>query len=73
MQSAQGKTYLRVGGDVFPVYGDELRGWSPRAADFGSHQAAAPRFVYGSLDELYFVLVNLCTSREYVSDRSTGT
>ena len=64
MQSAQGKTYLRVGGDVFPVYGDELRGWSPRAADFGNHQPTAPRFVYGSLDELYFVLVNLCTARE---------
>jgi len=71
MQSAQGKTYLRVGGDVFPVYGDELRGWSPRAADFGNHQAP-PRFVYGSLDELYFVLVNLCTSRDYVSARGSG-
>ena len=63
MQSAQGKTYLRVGGDVFPVYGDELRGWSPRAADFGTHHQAPPRFVYTSLDELYFVLVNLCTAR----------
>lgn len=64
MQSAQGRTYLRVGGDVFPVYGDELRGWSPRADDFGTQKKAPPRFVYGSLDELYFVLVNLCTARE---------
>jgi hypothetical protein len=71
MQSQQGKTYLRVGGDVFPVYGDELRGWSPRAADFGSPQAP-PRFVYTSLDELYFVLVNLCTSRDFVSPRDRG-
>jgi hypothetical protein len=71
MQSQQGKTYLRVGGDVFPVYGDELRGWSPRAADFGSPQAP-PRFVYTSLDELYFVLVNLCTSRDAVSARGLG-
>ena len=63
MQSAQGRTYLRVGGDVFPVYGDELRGWSPRADDFATQKAQA-RFVYGSLDELYFVLVNLCTARE---------
>jgi hypothetical protein len=62
MQGAQGQTYLRVGGDVFPVYGDELRGWSPRAADFGGH-GASPTFVYTSLDELYFVLVNLCVAR----------
>ena len=74
MQSAQGRTYLRVGGDVFPVYGDELRGWSPRAADFGSHQAP-PRFVYTSLDELFFALVNLVTAprdaatRDFVSGR----
>ena len=68
-QSAQGRTYLRVGGDVFPVYGDELRGWSPRAADFGSHQAP-PRYVYTSLDELFFALVNLVTApRDEVSGR----
>ena len=69
MQGAQGRTYLRVGGEVFPVYGDELRGWSPRAADFGSHQAP-PRFVYTSLDELFFALVNLVTApRDCVSGR----
>ena len=28
--------------------------------------------VYGSLDELYFVLVNLCTSRDFVSSRDSG-
>ena len=71
MQSAQSRTYLRVGGDVFPVYGDELRGWSPRAADFGTHQAPS-RFVYTSLDELYFVLVNLITpTRDGVSGRGS--
>ena len=73
-QSVQGRTYLRVGGEVFAVYGDELRGWSPRAADFGSHQAP-PRFVYTSLDELFFALVNLVTAprdaatRDFVSGR----
>ena len=73
-QSAQGRTYLRVGGEVFPVYGDELRGWSPRAADFGGHQVP-PRFVYTSLDELFFALVNLVTAprdaatRDFVSGR----
>jgi hypothetical protein len=52
-------TYLRIGGDVFPVYGDELRGWSPRADDFRGVTARSP-YVYTSLDELFFALVNLC-------------
>jgi hypothetical protein len=55
-----GRTYLRVGGNVFPVYGDELRGWSPRADDFGGVDTSSP-FVYTSLEELFFALVNLCT------------
>ena len=54
------RTYLRIGAAVYPVYGDDLRGWSLRAADFGSFLAASP-FVYGSLDELFFALVNLST------------
>jgi hypothetical protein len=53
------RTYLRVGGDVFPVYGDDVRGWSPRAADFRGLATCAP-FVYASVDELFFALVNLC-------------
>jgi len=52
-------TYLRIGGDVFPVYGDKLRGWSPRADDFRGLTACSP-YVYASLDELFFALVNLC-------------
>ncbi len=58
-----GQTFLRVGGEVFPVYGDELRGWSPRADDFTGEflaAAAAAPWVYGSIDELFFALVNLC-------------
>ena len=55
----EGRTYLRVGGDVFPVYGDELRGWSPRADDFHDVDASSP-YVYASLEELFFALVNLC-------------
>jgi hypothetical protein len=54
------KTYLRVGGEVFPVYGDELRGWSPRADDFVDMVTVSP-YVYTSLEELFFALVNLCT------------
>ena len=51
-------TYLRIGGDVLPVYGDALRGWSPRADDFRGLTACSP-YVYASLDELFFALVNL--------------
>jgi hypothetical protein len=54
-----GRTYLRVRGEVFPVYGDALRGWSPRAEDFRGLTARSP-YVYASLDELFFALVNLC-------------
>jgi hypothetical protein len=60
MTPAAGKrTYLRVGWQVFAVYGDELRGWSPRADDFRELNRCSP-YVYGSLDELFFALVNLC-------------
>ena len=53
-------TYLRVGRGVYPVYGDALRGWSPRADDLhGPDAEAAQAFRYGSLDELFFALVNL--------------
>ena len=55
------RTYLRVGGQVFPVYGDELRGWSPRADDFRDTALHSP-YVYESLEELFFALVNLCTT-----------
>ena len=54
-------TYLRVGAGVYPVYGDELRGWSPRADDFQGLGSSSP-YVYQSLDELFFALVNLCVS-----------
>src|SRR5207244_12103036 len=53
------RTYLRIGGDVFPIYGDALRGWSPRPDDFRGLTACSPH-VYVSLAELFFVLVNLC-------------
>jgi hypothetical protein len=56
---ATGRTYLRVGGQVFPVFGDEVRGWSVRADDFHGLTVTSP-YVYRSLDELFFALVNLC-------------
>lgn len=53
-------TYLRIGASVYPVYGDDLRGWSLRADDFGAALAASP-YSYGSVGELFFALVTLCT------------
>jgi hypothetical protein len=52
------RTYLRVGAAVYPVYGDALRGWSLRAEDFAPVLAATP-WVYGSIDEIFFAIVNL--------------
>ncbi|HJQ83801.1 MAG TPA: hypothetical protein VKA21_06990 [Candidatus Binatia bacterium] len=37
-----------------------MRGWSPRAADFHGVRPCSP-FLYASVDELFFALVNLCT------------
>ena len=54
------RTYLRIGAAVYPVYGDDVRGWSLCADDFGSVLAATP-WVYGSIDEIFFALVNLST------------
>jgi hypothetical protein len=61
MERVAGRTYLRINGEVFPVYGDEIRGWSPRADDFGGIAASSP-YVYGTLEELFFALVNLCAA-----------
>jgi len=56
----ESRTYLRIGAAVYPVYGDAVRGWSLRADDFGGVLAATP-WVYGSIDEIFFALVNLST------------
>jgi hypothetical protein len=56
-----GHTYLRIGDELFRIYGDEVRGWSPHAGDFEELADGSP-FVYGSLDELFFALVNLKTA-----------
>jgi hypothetical protein len=58
---AADRKFLRVGGDVFPVYGDAVRGWSPRPDDFWGLARCSP-YVYESLDELFFALVNLCVA-----------
>jgi hypothetical protein len=59
-RGGEGRTYLRIGGEIFAVYGDEMRGWSPRADDFRRGVVCSP-YVYTSVEELFFALVNLCT------------
>jgi hypothetical protein len=48
---------LKVGLEVFPVYGDERSGWSVDPVDLCPE---TPRWLrYESLDELFFALLNL--------------
>lgn len=53
---------LRVGCEVFPVYGDERCGFTIDPGDFSAGAPEAGR--YRSLDELYFALVNLHSAAE---------
>jgi len=48
---------LKVGMEVFPVYGDERSGWSMDPIDL---RPETPKWLrYDSLDELFFALLNL--------------
>lgn len=53
---------LRVGNEVFPVYGDERWGFTIDLGDFCCDSPEAGR--YQSLEELYFALVNLHSAVE---------
>jgi len=53
---------LKIGVEVFPVYGDEKSGWSVDPGDLYPQMPAWYR--YQSLDELFFALVNLNCSPE---------
>ena len=53
---------LKIGLEVFPVYGDEKLGWSVDAGDL--YPQMPPWFRYRSIDELFFALVNLNVSPE---------
>jgi hypothetical protein len=68
---ATARTYLRIGAGVYPVYGDELRGWSLRAEDFESVLAASP-YLYRSIEELFFALVNLWAQATGAERRASG-
>ncbi len=48
---------LKIGMEVFPVYGDEQLGWSVEAADL--YPQIPSCFRYRSIDEIFFALVNL--------------
>jgi len=48
---------LKIGLELFPVYGDEQRGWTVEATDL--YPQTPPSFRYGSIDEIFFALVNL--------------
>ncbi len=53
---------LKIGLEVFPVYGDENSGWSVDAGDL--YPQIPSWYRYRSLDELFFALVNLNISPE---------
>ena len=53
---------LKIGTEVFRVYGDEQSGWSVDPGDL--HLLAPAQFRYGSIEELFFALVNLNLSVE---------
>lgn len=53
---------LKVGLEVFPVYGDERSGWSMDPIDLAPE---TPRWLrYESIDELFFALLNLNVAPE---------
>lgn len=53
---------LKIGLEVFPVYGDEKSGWSVDPSDL--YPRIPDWYRYRSLDELFFALVNLNLSPE---------
>jgi hypothetical protein len=53
---------LKVGLEIFPVYGDERSGWSMDPIDLTPD---TPKWLrYDSLDELFFALLNLNVTPE---------
>lgn len=56
-QVAVSAQLMKIGLEVFPVYGDESSGFSVDPGDLYPQMPAW--FRYSSLDELFFALVNL--------------
>lgn len=61
-KSAVPTTLLKVGLEVFPVYGDDSSGFSMDADDLSPK--VSRHFRYHSIDELFFALVNLNCAEE---------
>lgn len=55
-------TLLKVGLEVFPVYGDDSSGFSMDADDLSPK--VSRQYRYRSIDELFFALVNLNCAEE---------
>jgi len=53
---------LQVGAEIIPVYGDDTSGWSLDSDDLQRQRHVPLR--YRSLDELFFVLVNMAIGNE---------
>ena len=53
--------FLQIGLEVIPVYGSDQRGWSLESDDLSAESTC---FRYGSLEELFFVLVNMNVNGE---------
>ena len=54
--------FLQIGLEIVPVYGNDDCGWSLDAEELPGRTSAGLR--YESLDELFFVLVNMNVSSE---------
>ncbi len=57
-----GARLLQIGAEIIPVYGNDQSGWSLDSVDLPRHVAACVR--YKSLDELFFVLINMTVNSE---------
>ena len=53
---------LHVGPEVFPVYGSDKTGWTIQPG--GVYPETPLSYRYGSVDEIFFALVNLHLSPE---------
>ena len=53
---------LQIGAEIVPVYGDDKSGWTLDSDDLQRHRRVPLR--YQSLDELFFVLVNMAIGSE---------
>jgi hypothetical protein len=61
-EKSENAQFLRIGLEVFPVYGDEASGFTVFTGDLAP-ETPTP-FRYQTLDELFFALVNLRLASE---------